>query len=463
MKAPHPDAITAWHDLPLPQVPEYPDPSALRSVTERLSRLPPLVTSWEIESLRGQLAEAAAGQRFVLQGGDCSEMFAECTPDVVAAKLKILLQMSLVLVHQGRMPVTRVGRLAGQYAKPRSSPEESRDGLTLPVYRGDMFNGWEFDAPARRPDPDRMLQAYFYSGLTINFVRSLVGGGFADLHNSELWLSNFLEDTPHAKAYKQVVESMRESLDFMRVITRGNRIGDSTSVELFTSHEGLNLHYEAALTRRVPRRDGWYDLSCHFPWIGDRTRDPRGAHVAFYRCLKNPVGVKVGPSTRPDELVELVRAINPTNEPGRLMLIHRLGARRIAEALPPLVRAVAAEGLEVLWSCDPMHGNTEVLSSGRKTRSFRTICDEIEQAFALHGELGSVLGGLHIEFTGENVTECTGGLSDLREEDLGRSYKTHVDPRLNGEQALELAFVVAEQMARRRPSAGRDPQPLDHQ
>lgn len=442
-------APDSWQRKPVAQQPAYPDQAALESVLSRLSRLPPLVTSWEIESLRRQLAEAAAGERFLLQGGDCSESFEDCESDSIAAKLKILLQMSLVLVHGGKRRVIRLGRFAGQYAKPRSTDIETRGGVTLPAYRGDMINRVRFAPQDRTPDPELLLRGYERSALTINFIRALIDGGFADLHHPEYWELGFVRRSPLAAEYTRMVESIGESLRFMETLT-GGKLGDSSQVDFFTSHEGLHLLYEQAQTRRVPRRDGWYNLATHCPWIGNRTRALDGAHVEYFRGIQNPIAVKLGGVVSPDEVVALCERLNPRNEPGRLTLISRFGADRIETALPPLVEAVRRAGKVVLWSCDPMHGNTESLSTGVKTRRFDRILAELEKAFRILHEGGSHLGGVHFELTGDDVTECVGGASGVTEADLTRAYRSQVDPRLNYEQALEMALLLSRLMAQDR-------------
>ena len=415
----------------------------------QLSRLPPLVSSWEVESLKSQLAEAVRGGRFLLQGGDCSETFEDCEPTQIAAKLKILLQMSLVLVHGSRQRVIRVGRFAGQYAKPRSTETEMRDGISLPVYRGDLVNRPGFSKAERIPDPALLLRGYERSALTINFIRALIDGGFADLHHPEYWNMQFVRNSPLAGEYTHMVDSIRESLQFMETVT-GTSLTDMNRVDFFTSHEGLLLHYEQAQTRQVPRRAGWYDLCAHFPWIGNRTRALNGAHVEFFRGIQNPVALKIGTPITPDEVVSLCRILNPHNEPGKLTLVHRFGADEIEATFPPIIKAVQEAGQSVLWCCDPMHKNTEITASGVKTRRFEKILAELEKAFLILRDHNAHLGGVHFELTGENVTECIGGASGVTEADLGRDYRTPVDPRLNGEQALEMAFLLARLMARNR-------------
>jgi len=440
---------SSWQTKPMAQAVQYPDPAALERVLAELSRLPPLVTSWEIERLKSQLAEAALGQRFLLQGGDCAESFEECRSEVIVNKLKILLKMSLVLVHGTGCNVIRVGRLAGQYAKPRSSATETRNGLTLPSFRGWLINRPGFSTQERTPDPELMLRGYERAALTLNFIRGLVEGGFADFHHPEFWDLEFVNHSVHAEEYRRIVQSISRSIRFLETVAE-RRLDEVTRVEFYISHEGLLLPYEQAQTRQVPRRTGWYNLSAHFLWIGDRTRDPQGAHVEYFRGIANPIGVKIGPTITPEELLELVRILNPENEPGRLTLIHRFGVNRIDFCLPPLIQAIQRTGAEVLWCCDPMHGNTITTASGRKTRSFDDILGELERAFDIHKRLGSHLGGVHFELTGENVTECTGGARQLNEKDLERNYRSDVDPRLNYEQALEMAFLIASRLERRR-------------
>jgi 3-deoxy-7-phosphoheptulonate synthase len=420
----------------------YTDQAALARVIAEIGRLPPLVTSWEIEQLRAELARAARGDAFVLQGGDCAESFDDCRSEPIAAKLKILLQMSLVLVHGTRKPVIRIGRIAGQYAKPRSTDVETRGEVTLPAYRGDIINRDAFTSADREPDPTLMLRAYERAGLTLNFIRALVDGGFADLHHPEYWDVSFAHGTPHLAQYERIVESIRESLDFVSAIT-GVESEVLRRVDVYTSHEALALPYEQAQTRRVPRRPGWYNLSTHFPWIGMRTAQLDGAHVEFHRGIRNPIGIKIGPGMTTDWLLGLLDVLDPDQQPGRITLIHRMGAGQVASKLPPLLEAVQRSGRRVLWICDPMHGNTETTPGGIKTRRFDKIVDELEQSFALHPQLGSRLGGVHFELTGDNVTECIGGARGLSEVDLERAYKSRVDPRLNYEQALECAMRIA--------------------
>jgi len=436
----------SWRQMPALQMPVYPDAAALRDVLTQLARLPPLVTSWEIENLKEQLAEVARGQRFLLQGGDCSESFDDCESGAIAGKLKILLQMSLVFVQGARKRVVRVGRIAGQYAKPRSADNETRGGVNLPSYRGDMINRAGFSVPERTPDPVLLLRAYERSALTINFVRALIEGGFADLHHPEYWELGFVANSRNAAEYTRMVESIGESLRFMETLA-GRVAADINRVDFFTSHEGLHLDYEQAQTRRVPRRAGWYDLSTHFRWIGERTRATDGAHVEYFRGIANPIAVKIGPSITPEEALALAELLNPQNEPGRLTFTHRFGAARVENCLPPLAEAVKRQGKTIIWACDPMHGNTETLPNGIKTRRFEKILKELELSYAILRDCGLHLGGVHFELTGDNVTECIGGASGVTEADLSRDYRTQMDPRLNYEQAMELALLLARLMA----------------
>lgn len=440
---------SSWQSRPAAQQPDYPDPAVLRRVLAQLSRLPPLVTSWEIENLKRQLADATRGERFLLQGGDCSESFADCESGAIASKLKILLQMSLVLVQGSKKRIIRLGRFAGQYAKPRSVNTETHDGISLPSYRGDMINHAGFTAEDRRPDPELLLRAYERSALTINFIRSLIEGGFADLRHPEYWDLGFVAGSAHAAEYTRMVETIGESLRFMETLT-GGVLADINRVDFFTSHEGLHLAYEQAQTRQVPHRTGWYNLSTHFPWIGDRTRALEGAHIEYFRGIANPIGLKIGPSITPEQLVALAGVLNPQNEPGRLTLIHRFGVDRIERCLPPLVTAINRAGRCVLWCCDPMHGNTETTRSGIKTRRFEKILQELETACRILQDCGAHLGGVHFELTGDNVTECLGGASGVTEADLTRDYRTALDPRLNYEQSMEMALLLARLLSPRR-------------
>jgi 3-deoxy-7-phosphoheptulonate synthase len=437
---------TSWRAREAKQQPTYPDVQRLEQVVAELATMPPLVTSWEVERLKEQLAEVAQGRRFMLQGGACAERFDQCTADIITNKLKVLLQMSLVMTYGLKRRIIRVGRFAGQYAKPRSSDTETRDGLTLPAYRGDLVNGPGFTEAERTPDPERLLRGYEASALTLNFIRSLAEGGFADIRHPEYWDLDFVEHSPRARDYQRMVESISDSVRFMELIADA-KVSEMSRVDFYTSHEGLHLPFEQAVTRRVPRRRGWYNLGTHLPWLGMRTCDVDGAHVEYYRGISNPIGVKVGPAMTPDWLVALIEILDPDDEPGRLTLIHRFGNDRVADRLPPLIEAVRRAGRRVIWCCDPMHGNTELTSEGIKTRRFDNILGEVEQSFDIHHELGSYLGGIHFELSGDNVTECVGGARGLAEPDLRRAYESRVDPRLNYEQSMEMALLIARKMA----------------
>ncbi|MEX0709170.1 MAG: 3-deoxy-7-phosphoheptulonate synthase class II [Woeseia sp.] len=433
---------TSWHSKTVAQQATYPDQGALERVIADLSRLPPLVTSWEVDALRDQIAQAQRGEAFVLQGGDCAESFDDCTSESVVAKLKILLQMSLVMLYGLKKPVVRVGRMAGQYAKPRSADIETRDGESLPSFRGDLVNRNPFTAEDRVPDPQLILRGYERAALTLNFVRSLIDGGFADLHHPEYWDLDWVGHSKTADQYHAIVNSISDSLDFLETVS-GRPVYQTKRADIYAAHEGLHLLYEQAQTRFLQRRNRWYNLTTHFPWIGMRTATLDGAHVEYFRGISNPMGVKIGPGMTTEWLQELISVLNPNNEPGRLTLIHRFGASSIEEHLPGMIRAVRETGSPVLWVCDPMHGNTESTADGTKTRRFENIVSELESAFRVHRSMGSYLGGVHLELTGENVTECTGGARGLTDGDLARAYKSTVDPRLNYEQAMEIAMRIA--------------------
>jgi 3-deoxy-7-phosphoheptulonate synthase len=433
----------------------YPDSAALERAVAKVRSMPPLVSSGEIERLKRLLGAAQRGERFLIQGGDCAETLADCRPDVITAKLKILLQMSLVLVFASKKPCVRIGRLAGQYAKPRSSPTETRvvDGrsLTLPSYFGDLVNRAEFTPEARRPDPDLLVEAYQSAAVTLNFIRALLDAGFGDVHHPDYWDLSFLrraglQGETRAR-YERLLSRIGEGIRFMEALGEAEDVESLTRAEFFTSHEALVLNYESAQTRTVPRRQGYFNLTTHLPWIGERTRDLDGPHVEYARGIRNPVGVKLGPKSRPDEVLRLVDALNPENEAGKLVLVPRMGIANLHAALPGLVRAVKREGRLALWVCDPMHGNSITTGGGVKTRRFEDIRAEVEQSWDIHAAEGSHLGGVHVELTGEDVTECLGGAAGLREEDLARNYASPCDPRLNYEQAMELAFAIAEKMA----------------
>jgi 3-deoxy-7-phosphoheptulonate synthase len=420
----------------------YDDPAAVDAVVRALESRPPLVSVGEVERLRVALREAAEGRRFLLHGGDCAETFASCTATALQSKLEVLLQMSLVLTYATRRPVVRIGRIAGQYAKPRSQATERVGGVELPSYRGDIVNGAEPTPAARRPDPARMLEAYHHAAASLNFLRSLIEGGFADLHYPERWALQLVQASPRKQAYERTMRAMVDAIELMEGIGASSAEA-LRAVEFHTSHEALLLPFEQAMTRTFPAQ-GSYNLSAHYVWIGYRTAQLDGAHVEYVRGLRNPIGIKVGPETEPEGLCSLLERIDPDREPGRITLITRFGERKIDSGLPPLVRAVERSGHRVLWSCDPMHGNTEATPSGRKTRRIEAIFAELERCFAVHAAEGSRLGGVHFEMTGEDVTECLGGSIEVSENDLSRSYETACDPRLSGMQALEMAFRIAE-------------------
>ena len=443
---------SSWRGRPALQMPQYPDAAALEAALAELRQLPPLVTSWEIFALKKQLAEAQEGKRFLLQGGDCAENFGDCESGTISNRLKVLLQMSLVLVHGLRLPVVRVGRFAGQYAKPRSADQEPRGEVSLPSYRGDVVNGPAFTAEARVPDPRRMITAHARSAMTMNFVRALIDGGFADLHHPEYWSLSWVGCSPLAEDYQKMVNSIGDAVRFMETLA-GVEVHNLNRIDFYTSHEALLLPYEEALTRQVPRQWGWFNLSTHYPWIGMRTAALDGAHVEYFRGIRNPIAIKVGPSVQPDQLLRLVDVLNPDDEPGRLTFIHRMGAAQIADRLPPLLDAVRRDGRRVLWVCDAMHGNTESTANGYKTRRFANILSEVEQSFDLHAAAGTRLGGVHLELTGEDVTECTGGARELTEVDLERAYRSSVDPRLNYEQSLEIAMAIVRKQGQRSGDA----------
>lgn len=437
----------SWRARPIQQQPLWPDADALQTTLDEVRALPPLVNHGEVDTLRAHLAEAARGKAFLLQGGDCAERFADCTKTAIEAKLKILLQMSLVLTWGARIPIIRVGRMAGQFAKPRSSDTETIDGTEMPSYRGDNVNAITPDLAARQPDPQRLMKAYHLSAATLNYARALVDGGFADLHHPQHWDLGFVRSQSHRAEYEDMVERIRDAIDFLE--STGVR-GTSAlrTVELFSSHEGLLLDYEEALTEKVG--DRYYNLGAHFLWIGDRTRNLGDAHLEYFRGIENPIGIKVGKQMQPNELVEIINEVEPANRAGRITLISRIGAADVREALPPLIAAVREAGRNVAWSCDPMHGNTTTTDSGLKTRDYDCILAELEAAFELHANQGGQLAGVHFELTGENVTECTGGPQELSEADLSRSYETYCDPRLNYAQSLELALRIAQRLQSRR-------------
>ncbi|EMI15826.1 phospho-2-dehydro-3-deoxyheptonate aldolase, class II [Rhodopirellula maiorica SM1] len=435
---------SSWRAKTALQQPIYADSDSLQGVLQQLGDRPPLVTRWEIDRLKTQLALAANGDAFLLQGGDCSESFAACRADPIEKKLKVLLQMSLVLVYGLKKPIIRVGRIAGQYAKPRSSDTETRDGVTLPSYRGDCVNRSPFTPEDRLTRPQNLLAAYEHSAQTLNYLRALTEGGFADLKHPENWELDFVSLSPQSDEYHQMVRGIGDSLNFLDVLGGVTR-AELSRVDFYTSHEALLLAYEEALTRQPSGEAEWYNLGTHFPWIGDRTRMIDGAHVEYFRGIKNPIAVKVGPSTTSDGLIELLDLLNPEREVGRMTLICRFGAERIAESLPLLIAAVQQSNHPVLWSVDPMHGNTMTTENGIKTRHFDQILSEVRESFAIHARHGTIVGGIHLELTGNNVTECIGGAGGLSSGDLSTAYESNVDPRLNYEQAMEIAFLIAKQ------------------
>jgi 3-deoxy-7-phosphoheptulonate synthase len=436
--------------MPIRQVPDYPDMAALRAMERKVGRFPPLVFVGEADRLKAKLAQAGDGAAFVLQGGDCAESFAEFHADTIRDTFRVLLQMAVVLTFGGGLPVVKLGRMAGQFAKPRSSDSETVDGVTLPSYRGDIINGPEFTPEARIPDPTRMEFAYLQSAATLNLLRAFSTGGYADLHQVHRWNLDFAARSPLASRYEDLAGRIDETLRFMTACGMSD-LPQVRETEFYTSHEALLLPYEEALTREPSTHPGkWFACSAHFLWIGDRTRQPEGAHVEFMRGIVNPIGMKVGPTMEPDELVRLTEILNPSNEKGRLTLITRMGADKVAAKLPPLLRAVRKAGRNVVWICDPMHGNG-VKAGAYKTRSFDAILNEVKGFFDAHAAEGTIPAGVHVEMTGQNVTECLGGAHRLVEADLARNYATFCDPRLNAEQSLELAFLLAEELKARRP------------
>jgi 3-deoxy-7-phosphoheptulonate synthase len=444
-----PAELDSWRALPAVQQPDWPDPEHVRAVTAELAGQPPLVFAGECDQLKERLAAVAAGEAFVLQGGDCAEMFAESTANAVRAKLETLLQMALVLTYAGSVPVVKIGRMAGQFAKPRSSPTEKHDGVELPSYRGEAVNGLEFTPEARRPDPARMLQAYHSAAVTLNLCRAFATGGYADLHQAHAWNRDFVAESPAGQRYEQLAGEIDRALAFMSAC--GVDPEQLHGVDVYSSHEALLLEYERALTRIDSRTGTPYDVSAHLVWIGERTRDPDGAHVEFCRHIRNPIGVKLGPTASAEDALALIDRLNPDGEPGRLTFITRLGAEKIRSLLPPLVEKVTESGSPVGWICDPMHGNTFEAPSGHKTRRLDHVLDEVAGFFEVHRELGTHPGGIHVEFTGDDVTECIGGGHEIVEEDLHQRYETACDPRLNRRQALDLAFTVAELYGRGTP------------
>lgn len=441
----------SWRDKPVKQLPSYPDQAVLDRVLDELSARPALVFAGEARRLKRQLADVAAGNAFLLQGGDCAESFAEFSTEGVRDTFRVLLQMAVVLTFAASKPVVKLGRIAGQFAKPRSADTETIDGVTLPSYRGDSVNGSEFTEVARVPDPERLIRAYDQSASTLNLLRAFASGGYADLTNVHQWTQDFVQDSPAAERYAETADRISEALSFMKACGVGRDSAPSLeSVDFFTSHEALHLPFEEALTRRDPNTGNWYATSAHMIWIGERTRQLDGAHVEYAKGISNPIGVKCGPTMKPDDLLPLIDALNPDNEAGRLVLITRMGANNVREKLPALARAVTQAGRKVVWSSDPMHGNTVKTDSGYKTREFDKVLNELEGFMDVLYAEGAYPGGVHFEMTGRNVTECVGGANTVTEADLAARYHTHCDPRLNADQALDMAFRIAESLKRAR-------------
>ena len=441
---------TDWRALPRVQMPDYTDAAALQAVEAQLAKYPPLVFAGEARRLKAALGEAARGEAFLLQGGDCAESFDQFSADGIRDTFKVMLQMAMVLTFGAKVPVVKVGRMAGQFAKPRSAPTEVKDGVELPSYRGDIVNALDFTPEARIPDPRKMLQAYTQAAATLNLLRAFSTGGYADVHQVHSWTLGFTE-SEKAERYREMAGRITDTLDFMKAAgVNGAQAHTLETVDFYTSHESLLLEYEEALTRIDSTSGKWLAGSGHLVWIGDRTRQPDGAHVAFARGVLNPVGLKCGPTLTPEDLKVLMARLNPRNEAGKLTLIARFGAGKVGEHLPKLIKAVQEEGAEVLWVCDPMHGNTIKSASGYKTRPFDAVLREVQDFFAVHNAEGSIPGGVHFEMTGQDVTECTGGVRAVTDEDLSDRYHTACDPRLNASQSLELAFLVAEELTARR-------------
>jgi 3-deoxy-7-phosphoheptulonate synthase len=435
-------SLNSWQQYSYLQAATYADQEQLNKIVEQLSTLPPLITSGEVKRLKHEIARAGRGETFILQGGDCAESFNDCRSEVISNKLKILLQMSLILLYGLHKPIIRIGRIAGQYAKPRSSDFETINGITLPSYRGDIVNSPEFSPSAREPNSKLLLQAYSCSAMTLNYIRALLEGGFADLHHPQLWDLSFVEHSPQKNEYQNIVKSIEEALEFLEAIN-GIRTSNLSKVDFYTSHEALHLHYEQALTRKIENK--WYNLSTHLPWVGMRTAQIDSAHLEFFRGVENPLGIKIGPKATPEWLTEVLHKMNPQREEGKLLLFTRLGAQQIESLLPPLISAVQKTKIPVTWSCDPMHGNTETTADGTKTRHFDNILYELKSAVEIHRSMNSYLGGVHFELTGDKVTECIGGARGLDADDLKEAYHSLVDPRLNYEQSLEMAIQLSRQ------------------
>lgn len=438
---------SSWRNYPVAQIPDYTDLRHLSQVEEQLRDYPPLVFAGEARDLKSKLAKAARGEAFLLQGGDCAESFAEFHPRNIRDTFRIILQMAVVMSFASGLPVIKVGRIAGQFAKPRSDVTETRNGVTLPTYKGDMINGHEFTPEARRHDPERIIKAYNQSAATLNLVRAFANGGYADLHRVHQWTHDFLQNHPMASRYESMAKNIDQALAFMEAagITSDNA-PQIRSADFYTSHEALLLPYEEAMARRDSTGGDWYDVSAHMLWIGDRTRQPDGGHVEFMRGIKNPIAFKCGPTLSIDDMLRLIDTLNPENEAGRLTLISRMGHDKVAQHLPQLLRAIEKEGRIVTWCCDPMHGNTHTSTTGYKTRAYDNVASEVKQYFAIHQAEGTHAGGVHFELTGQNVTECLGGAYKITDETLGERYHTVCDPRLNASQALELAFMIADEL-----------------
>jgi 3-deoxy-7-phosphoheptulonate synthase len=446
---------SSWRAKPVAQAPFYPDSAALEAVEAQLAGFPPLVFAGEARKLKRALGKVAAGEQFLLQGGDCAESFAEHSADTIRDFFRVFLQMAVVLTYAASSPVVKVGRVAGQFAKPRSSNMEKQGSIELPSYRGDIINDINFTEAGRTPDPQRQLMAYRQSAATLNLIRAFATGGYANLDNAHKWMLGFVKDSPQVGRYRELAEKITESLDFLRAIGIDPEVHPEMRItDFYTSHEALLLGYEQAMTRVDSTSGDWYATSGHMIWIGDRTRQLDHAHVEYFRGIKNPVGLKCGPTLKADELLKLIDILNPENEAGRLTLICRFGSDKVFDNLPALVRAVKSAGRSVVWSCDPMHGNTITSASNYKTRPFERIIGEVKNFFAVHEGEGTYAGGIHLEMTGNNVTECTGGARAIQDIDLGDRYHTHCDPRLNAEQAIEMAFLVADLLKRQRASRG---------
>ncbi len=437
----------SWRARPIKQQPQYDNPSQLNEVLGEVRKLPPLIFAGEVDRLKQYLAAAGRGEVFVLQGGDCAERFQDCNKEAITSKLKILLQMSVVLCYGLRKPVVRIGRIAGQYAKPRSQDTETVDGQEIPVYRGDIINSFEPNLEARKPDPRRIKRAYLLAASTLNYVRALTKGGFADLHQPQNWDLTFVNKVPQRTDYERIVSNIRDAIVFMEAL--GNREESLRSVEFYTSHEGLLLALEEALTHFVPEQKRWYNLGAHMLWIGDRTRQLDGAHIEYFRGIANPIGVKVGPTSDPKEIIEICRTLNPRNEEGKITLISRYGEGKVKQHLPSLIQAVRNANIPVVWSVDPMHGNGIKTQGGTKTRDFDAILAEVQESFEVHKQLGSPLGGIHFELTGQDVTECIGGAAGITADQLDQNYETYCDPRLNYSQSLEMAFLISRMLGQR--------------